>query len=104
MKIFKYLLKPVKIILYLSIFTAIIYYRSLIFQPEVNNYIAMPLSYIEEELNIEIPAHVRTENNNEIATHSIDQGASDSVLINDKAAEQYAVINSVPISDNTSYL
>jgi hypothetical protein len=57
MKIIKYLFKPIKYIVLLSIFCSLIYFRSIIFQPGINKYINVAVSYIGDSINIEIPAY-----------------------------------------------
>ncbi|MCW8855620.1 MAG: hypothetical protein OQK72_13040 [Gammaproteobacteria bacterium] len=58
MRILKYLIKPMKLILLLCMFSAVIYYRSIIFHANVNQYIDMALAYAEQQLDIVIPQHL----------------------------------------------
>ncbi|MES0326687.1 MAG: hypothetical protein ABUK13_00710 [Gammaproteobacteria bacterium] len=73
MKILKYLIKPLERIvllgMLLGMLTALIYFRSIIFHSNVNQYIDMALVYAGEKLEIEIPAHV----NNDIELTAVAQ-------------------------------
>ncbi|MCK4705562.1 MAG: hypothetical protein KAT90_08790 [Gammaproteobacteria bacterium] len=69
MKIFKYLIKPLEWIVLLGMLAALIYFRSIIFHSNVNQYIDMALVYAGEQLEIEIPAHV----NNDIELTAVAQ-------------------------------
>jgi tetratricopeptide (TPR) repeat protein len=57
MKIFKYLLKPVKVITFFFVILALVYFRSIIFHNNVNQYIDIADSYIERTFDIVIPAY-----------------------------------------------
>lgn len=57
MKILKYLIKPLKIILFLCVISAVIYYRSIIFHPDVSHKIDLADAYVEEKLKITIPEY-----------------------------------------------
>ncbi len=60
MKILKFLMKPIEILVLLSMIAALIYFRSIIFHSNVNHYIDAALSYTEEKLDVSIPSHVAT--------------------------------------------
>ena len=55
MKIVKYLYKPMKYLMLLIMFAALIYYRSVIFHSNVNQYIDGAVSYVETKLDVNIP-------------------------------------------------
>lgn len=57
MKIIKFLLKPLKYIVFLALFFAIIYYRAGIFHSNVNHYIDMAEFQIEDRFDIDIPSY-----------------------------------------------
>ena len=69
MKIFKYLIRPLEWVVLLGMLAALIYFRSIIFHSNVNQYIDMALVYAGEKLEIEIPAHV----NNDIELTAVAQ-------------------------------
>lgn len=57
MTVLKYLIKPMELIIFLSMIAALVYFRSIIFQPNINQYITAGLSYIEDTFDIAIPSH-----------------------------------------------
>lgn len=57
MKILKYSIKPMKYVMFLCLITALIYYRSLIFHSNVNQYIDIADLMLEEKYDIVIPQH-----------------------------------------------
>jgi len=58
MKILKFLMKPIEILVLLSLIAALIYFRSIIFHSNVNQYIDAAISYTEEQFDVSIPSHV----------------------------------------------
>ena len=68
MKIIKFLFKPMKYLVLLLAVGALIYYRTIIFHTNVNQYIDVALSYAEQQFDIEIPKHIdETETANTVA-------------------------------------
>lgn len=57
MKLIKFLYTPMKYILLLGMIAAVIYFRSIIFQPNINQYINAGLSLAEDVLDVSIPSH-----------------------------------------------
>ena len=55
--IMKILIKSLKLVLFLGSLSALIYFRSIIFQPEINKNIDTGLAFVEQKLDIEIPYH-----------------------------------------------
>ena len=90
MKILKYLLIPAKYLLLLLAITSLIYYRSIIFHSNVNQYIDNAISYVEQRFDINIPKHqpdeviytVAIETNN-IPTQTVPASDSSGPEIND---------------------
>lgn len=66
MKFLKYLLKPVKFLIYIILFVALIYYRPIIFHSNVNQYVDSAISYIENEFNISVPFYPEVVENENI--------------------------------------
>lgn len=62
MKILKYFIVPVKIFLVLVVVAFLVYYRSAIFQPHINRYVDSAQFFVEDKLDINIPAYVSTIN------------------------------------------
>ena len=58
MKILKFLMKPIEILVLLSLIAALVYFRSIIFHSNVNQYIDVAISYAEEQFDVSIPSHV----------------------------------------------
>ena len=61
MTIIKYLIKPLELVLFLGVLAALVYFRSIIFHSNVNQYIDTALVSAEEMLEIEIPSHVNND-------------------------------------------
>ena len=57
MTVIRFLITPLKWLLFLALFAALIYFRSIIFQPHINQYINAGLSLIEDVAEISIPSH-----------------------------------------------
>ena len=57
MTILKFLIKPIKLLLFLSVLAALVYFRSIIFQPYINQYVDAGLSFVEDIADISIPSH-----------------------------------------------
>ena len=107
MKILKFLLKPVKYFVILLTVGALIYFRAIIFHPNVNQYIDVAVSYVEDNIDFEIPQHVveveavtvvekiedeslAADNNEVIALHS-------EVIASDVVTEDLPVNDSVEV-------
>ena len=58
MKIIRFMLKPMKYFLILLAIGALIYYRTIIFHSNVNQYIDIAHSYVEQQFDIQIPKHI----------------------------------------------
>ena len=58
MKLISYLIRPIVILLFLSVIALIIYFRSVIFLPYINSYVNDTQSYIESKLDISIPVFI----------------------------------------------
>jgi len=58
MKIIRFLLKPMKYFLIFSAIGALIYYRTIIFHSNVNQYIDIAHSYVEQQLEVDIPKYI----------------------------------------------
>lgn len=58
MKVLRILMKPMKFVILLSMLAAIIYFRSVIFHSNVNQYINAAISYVEGRLDLSIPSHL----------------------------------------------
>lgn len=57
MKILKYLIKPLEVIVFLGALAALVYFRSVIFHSNVNYYLDKAIVSAEEVFKIEIPSH-----------------------------------------------
>ena len=107
MKILKYLIKPLELIVFLCMLAALVYFRSIIFHSNVNQYIDMALASAEEQFEIKIPSHINSDA--ELKTivqaecESVDVVKSEEVsdlvvvAVNDK--EQDAMDEQQPLSD-----
>lgn len=58
MKLLMFLMKPLKFIVLMLFFLALIYYRPVIFHSNVNQYINSAQSYLEDIFDISIPVHM----------------------------------------------
>ena len=58
MKLIKLLLRPLKIIVFLLVVLSLVYFRSVIFLPNINQYADDAQMYIEKEFDISIPVHI----------------------------------------------
>ncbi|MFK5892753.1 MAG: hypothetical protein QM504_06000 [Pseudomonadota bacterium] len=58
MKLISYIIRPIVILLFLSVMALIIYFRSVIFLPYINNNVDEAQSYIENKLDISIPVYI----------------------------------------------
>ncbi|MDH5387131.1 MAG: tetratricopeptide repeat protein [Gammaproteobacteria bacterium] len=61
MKILKYLIKPLELMVVLCLLAALVYFRSIIFHSNVNQYIDMGLASAEEQFEIKIPSHINSD-------------------------------------------
>ncbi|MDH5710426.1 MAG: tetratricopeptide repeat protein [Gammaproteobacteria bacterium] len=57
MTVIRFLITPLKWLLFLALFAALIYFRVIIFQPHINQYINAGLSLVEDMAEISIPSH-----------------------------------------------
>jgi len=73
MKLIKYLLTPLKILIFLVFILSLIYFRNVIFLPNINQYVDDAQNYIETELDISIPVYV---SESIVETKAIDQADS----------------------------
>jgi len=58
MKIMRYLFHPLKILVYLMVILSLIYFRSVIFLPNINQYVDTTQQFIEDKLDISIPVYI----------------------------------------------
>ena len=54
----KYLFQPLKIIIFLLVVLSLVYFRSVIFLPNINQYVDDAQLYIEKEFDVSIPVHI----------------------------------------------
>lgn len=91
MTVLKYLIKPMELIIFLSMIAALVYFRSIIFQPNINQYITAGLSYIEDTFDISIPSHQKQVEEITVAIKDeCDSGESNVVV-----AEENSVVENV---------
>ena len=57
MRILRFLTKPIKLLMFLLMVAALIYFRSVVFHPDVNRYLNTAVAYVETQLDIALPAH-----------------------------------------------
>lgn len=105
MKIIKFLYKPIKYLLLLSLFCALIYFRSIIFQPEINKYIDGAITYIENEFDIQIPEHIAEQKKETLAianttSQPVTEVASNESVI-EKPIEDYKPVSPVETVEMT---
>jgi len=58
MKFIRYMIRPLEIVLLLTAIALLIYFRAVIFHPNVNQYVDEAQAYIENKLDITIPVYV----------------------------------------------
>ncbi|MCW8922322.1 MAG: hypothetical protein OQK69_01645 [Gammaproteobacteria bacterium] len=58
MKILSFFISPIKWALFLGMLAALVYYRSIIFHPNLSHHIDKAIAYTEERFEISIPSHV----------------------------------------------
>lgn len=108
MKILKYLIKPLELIMFLCMLAALVYFRSIIFHSNVNQYIDKALAYSEERLEIEIPSYI----NNDVELKTVVQAECEAVEVdvdvdvvkNDEIVESEVVVAEVKESDAVNEL
>jgi len=110
MKILKYLIKPLELMVLLCMLAALVYFRSIIFHANVNQYIDKAVVFAEEQFEIEIPSHV----NNEIAQQVVAQvecvPAEADVAVSKEVVENVAVAaeveqnDSIPVDDKSELI
>ncbi|MCK5001535.1 MAG: hypothetical protein KAS57_00815 [Gammaproteobacteria bacterium] len=104
MKILKYLIKPLELIVFLCMLAALVYFRSIIFHSNVNQYIDQALVYAEEQFEIEIPSHV----NNDIELKNVVQAECESIEVdvvkNDELIDSKEVVAQVKGNDAAAEL
>jgi len=71
MKLISYLLQPFKILFFLLVILSLIYFRNVIFLPNITQTVDVAQVYLEKELNISIPVYI----NNNIVELAVDKQA-----------------------------
>jgi len=90
MKLIKYLLTPLKILVFLVVILSLVYFRNVIFLPNINQYVDDAQNYIEEEFAISIPVYV---SESIVETKAI--GQADSPVVKDDVCNDNSVTSTV---------
>ncbi len=95
MKVLKYLIKPLELLVFLCLLAALVYFRSAIFHSNVNQYIDKAVAYTEREFEIAIPAHI----NNEVVPAPVAQAECEEVIKSDEIVKAEVTVEDVQKND-----
>ena len=104
MKILKYLIKPLELMVFLCMLAALVYFRSIIFHSNVNQYIDKALVYAEKQFEIEIPSHVNKEVELKAVVQAECESAEVNIVKNDEVIESAEVVAELKESDAVDQL
>ncbi|MDH5611068.1 MAG: hypothetical protein OEY66_01245 [Gammaproteobacteria bacterium] len=91
MKVLRFLIKPIKLVVLLLAFSALIYFRSIVFHANVNQHINTALSYAEEKFKISIPSYLAANIQGEVAVQKECESIVDNVAVKDDNVETVSV-------------
>jgi len=97
MKLISYLLQPLKILFFLLVILSLIYFRNVIFLPNITQTVDVAQAYLEKELNISIPVYI----NKNIVELTVDKQA-DKIEVNADLCNNNDVIESESAVDAVS--
>jgi tetratricopeptide (TPR) repeat protein len=120
MKLIRFLLRPLKILFFLLVILSLIYFRNVIFLPNINQTVDTAQRYIEKELAISIPVYVNTNTvevqlddpvqssgvNNELCNNGdvIDSESTVDVIPDEPVSVNNVVSDSVPNEETESLI
>jgi len=88
MKLISYLLRPLKYMFFILVILSLIYFRNVIFLPNITQTVDSAQTYIEKELDISIPVYVNENIVNPIADQQVDPAEIDTDLCNNSNVDE----------------